>query len=80
MEFQKEERVTAAEKRIKSERHLKFNEEHQLTNPKRSVNIKQDKCKKNHTYAHPNQISGKAKVKRKYSEQPLQNDTLLRET
>lgn len=54
---EREERVIEAEKRIMSERYSKFGGKHQLTNPRGSVNIKQDKCKKNYTYSYPNQTT-----------------------
>lgn len=73
---EREERVTEAEKRIKSEQHPKCNEKHQFTNPRGSVNIKEDKCK-----TIPMQVPIElfnTKDKKKYIKQPPQNDTLHR--
>ena len=54
---EREDRVSRAEKRIMTGRYPEFDEKHQLTDPKRSLNIKQDSCKKNYTCAHLNRTS-----------------------
>lgn len=58
---EREDRVTDAEKGIKFEQYPKCNEKHQYTNPRGSVNFKENKCKTTPMQAQSNFWTSKIK-------------------